>query len=119
MHHSMHRGSMARAASAPPMSATSQPASRTSVATLAQKLGVSRGTVSNRVTKLEDAGIIVCAWGQHGEHMRQDQTALGWIDLHNINDARVYALGFTKNKQPKHPLYLKGSTLPIPWRPKE
>ena len=32
---------------------------RTSVATLAQKLGVSRGTVSNRVTKLEDAGIIV------------------------------------------------------------
>ncbi len=32
---------------------------RTSVATLANKLGVSRGTVSNRVTKLEDAGIIV------------------------------------------------------------
>ena len=32
---------------------------RTSVATLAQTLGVSRGTVSNRVTKLEDAGIIV------------------------------------------------------------
>jgi DNA-binding Lrp family transcriptional regulator len=32
---------------------------RTSVATLATKLGVSRGTVSNRVTKLEDAGVIV------------------------------------------------------------
>ncbi len=32
---------------------------RTNVATLAQKLGVSRGTVTNRVTKLEDAGIIV------------------------------------------------------------
>lgn len=32
---------------------------RTSVATLAGKLGVSRGTVSNRITKLEDAGIIV------------------------------------------------------------
>lgn len=32
---------------------------RTSVATLAQKLGVSRGTVTNRVTKLEDAGVIV------------------------------------------------------------
>jgi len=32
---------------------------RTSVATLAQKLGVSRGAVTNRVTKLEDAGIIV------------------------------------------------------------
>ena len=32
---------------------------RTPVATLATKLGVSRGTVSNRITKLEDAGIIV------------------------------------------------------------
>ena len=32
---------------------------RTNVATLAQKLGVSRGTVTNRITKLEDAGIIV------------------------------------------------------------
>ena len=32
---------------------------RTSVATLAARLGVSRGTVTNRVAKLEDAGIIV------------------------------------------------------------
>ncbi len=32
---------------------------RTSIATLAAKLGVSRGTVTNRVTKLEDDGIIV------------------------------------------------------------
>ena len=32
---------------------------RTSVATLAAKLGVSRGTVTNRVAKLEDAGVIV------------------------------------------------------------
>ena len=32
---------------------------RTSVATLAHKLGVSRGTVTNRVAKLENAGIIV------------------------------------------------------------
>ena len=32
---------------------------RTPVATLAHRLGVSRGTVTNRVTKLEDAGIIV------------------------------------------------------------
>jgi DNA-binding Lrp family transcriptional regulator len=32
---------------------------RASVATLAHKLGVSRGTVSNRIAKLEDAGVIV------------------------------------------------------------
>ena len=32
---------------------------RTSVATMAHKLGVSRGTVTNRIIKLEDQGIIV------------------------------------------------------------
>src|ERR1043165_3096472 len=32
---------------------------RMSVPTLAQKLGVSRGTVSNRIARLENAGIIV------------------------------------------------------------
>ncbi len=32
---------------------------RTSVATLASKLGVSRGTVTNRIAKLEDSGTIV------------------------------------------------------------
>jgi DNA-binding Lrp family transcriptional regulator len=32
---------------------------RASIATLAQKLGVSRGTVTNRITRLEDAGVIV------------------------------------------------------------
>ena len=32
---------------------------RTSIAVLAKKLGVSRGTVSNRITKLEDTGAIV------------------------------------------------------------
>jgi DNA-binding Lrp family transcriptional regulator len=32
---------------------------RLSVATLAQKTGVSRGTVANRLRKLEDAGVIV------------------------------------------------------------
>ena len=34
-------------------------AARASIATLAQKLGVSRGTVTNRITRLEDTGIIV------------------------------------------------------------
>lgn len=32
---------------------------RTSVATLAARLGVSRGTITNRIRKLEDSGVIV------------------------------------------------------------
>ena len=38
---------------------------RASVAALAKKLGVSRGTVTNRVKKLEDEGIVVgCTSGR-------------------------------------------------------
>jgi|SRR5438105_7647746 len=32
---------------------------RTNIATLAKKLGMSRGTVTNRIAKLEDTGVIV------------------------------------------------------------
>jgi DNA-binding Lrp family transcriptional regulator len=32
---------------------------RTTVAVLAKKIGVSRGTITNRLTKMEDAGVIV------------------------------------------------------------
>ena len=32
---------------------------RATVAQLAKRLGVSRGTVTNRITRLEDAGIVV------------------------------------------------------------
>ena len=32
---------------------------RTNVAALAKKLGVSRGTITNRITRLEDSGVIV------------------------------------------------------------
>lgn len=46
-------------------------------------------------------GIIICAWGAHGGHLGQDETALGWLD-----GERCYALGLTKDGHPKHPLYL-------------
>ncbi|MGE3923283.1 MAG: Lrp/AsnC family transcriptional regulator [Lautropia sp.] len=41
---------------------------RMSIAALAHRLGVSRGTVSNRITRLEDAGVIV----GYGVRLRPD-----------------------------------------------
>lgn len=59
--------------------------------------------------------MIVCAWGAHGTHLGQDQTALGWIDQYNDRGAPVVALGLTKKGQPRHPLYLPSDAQPIPY----
>lgn len=64
---------------------------------------------------LEDAGMIVCAWGAHGGHLGQDQTMLGWIDRHNHRGAPVVALGLTKDGRPKHPLYLPADSAAMPF----
>ena len=65
------------------------------------------------VSVLEDAGMIVCAWGAHGGHIGQDETMLGWIDAENVRDAPVVALGLTKDGFPRHPLYLPADSTPF------
>lgn len=62
---------------------------RTSVATLASRLGVSRGTVTNRIRKLEDTGVIV----GYTVRLRPEGDASGglqaWISISiEGNDAR-------------------------------
>jgi hypothetical protein len=51
-------------------------------------------------------GPVVCAWGVHGEHLRQDSRVLGWLAEFGASPA---ALGRTKDGHPKHPLYLPKS----------
>ena len=58
---------------------------------------------------VSDSGLIICAWGAHGAHIGQDETVLGWLE-----DAVTYALGFSKDKQPRHPLYLKSDAPLLP-----
>ena len=60
---------------------------------------------------LEKAGMIICAWGIHGNHLAQDETMLGWIT--GASSLRPKALGLTKDGQPRHPLYLKGDAEPL------
>ncbi|MFG1262329.1 DUF1643 domain-containing protein [Xanthobacter aminoxidans] len=57
-------------------------------------------------------GTIVCAWGAHGGHLGQDETALGWL-----KDRPRYALGLTAGGHPKHPLYVKGDAPLLAFRP--
>jgi hypothetical protein len=55
----------------------------------------------------EGPGIIVCAWGAHGEFMDQGEAVMGWLD--NVV-AQPKCLGVTKDGHPKHPLYLPSNS---------
>lgn len=64
---------------------------------------------------LDEAGIVICAWGAHGGHLGQDEEVLGWIAEHHRN-LRPHALRLTKGGHPSHPLYLPGDLKPFAWR---
>lgn len=68
---------------------------------------------SATLRRRETVGMVVCAWGAHGRHLGQDETALGWIEASGDHDIR--ALGLTKAGCPRHPLYLPLSTAPVPF----
>ncbi|RWO57153.1 DUF1643 domain-containing protein [Mesorhizobium sp.] len=74
-------------------------------------VGESNLSAFNRVLGLP-VGIVICAWGAHGGHLGQDETAIGWLGSH-----RRFALGLTKGGHPKHPLYLPGRAEPVRFRP--
>lgn len=57
-------------------------------------------------------GKIICAWGVHGAHIGQDETALGWMD-----GKPRFALGLTKEGHPKHPLYVPAAAQLVEFRP--
>ena len=48
------------------------------------------------------AGVIVCAWGAHGEYLFRDHYVKTLLA-----DYELKCLGTTKNGQPRHPLYIK------------
>jgi hypothetical protein len=62
------------------------------------------------------AGKIICCWGNFpiarktGKSLIQELTAQKWP---------VFHLGLNDNGSPKHPLYLKASTVPTPFEPLE
>ncbi len=56
---------------------------------------------------VRDARIIICGWGAHADDYWA-QNVRGWMHM-----KRHYALGFTKNKHPRHPLYLSAKAVPV------
>ena len=59
-----------------------------------------------------EAGLIVAAWGRDGSHMGRGEQVLS--ALASIGKS-VYHLGLNGDGTPKHPLYLRGDTMPSPF----
>lgn len=55
-----------------------------------------------------DASVVVAAWGTDGTHLRRGEAVREMLP-------NLYALGFTKVGQPRHPLYLSKKLTPIQW----
>lgn len=57
---------------------------------------------------------IVCAWGAAKDPRVSEQAeALWWLLRHR----RPVCLGYSKDGAPRHPLFLRADTEPIPWTP--
>lgn len=60
-----------------------------------------------------EAGLIICAWGSNVESLDpmhdHANTVRGWLD-----PKQQFALGFTKDGHPRHPLYAPANSVPVP-----
>lgn len=55
---------------------------------------------------IKKAGMVVCCWGNHGEHLERSSKVLPMVP-------EPYALKVTKSGEPGHPLYLRGDLEPV------
>jgi hypothetical protein len=60
------------------------------------------------------AGGIVAAWGADGGYQGRDQVVLALLARHASQP--LMCLGTTRNGSPRHPLYIAGSTILMPYR---
>lgn len=62
----------------------------------------------------EGAGIVILAWGNHGSHLGRAAHVLKLLEGSLF---KLHHLGTNSDGSPKHPLYLKSDTKPIPLCP--
>ncbi len=55
---------------------------------------------------------VLCAWGVHGALFGRAQGVSALLRAHG---RELVALGLTKEGHPRHPLYVRGDTLPVPF----
>ena len=70
---------------------------------------VGRGNNRAILEAAKAAKLVVCAWGNHGEHLGR---ASAIVDLLARNRIRLHALRVNGGGHPAHPLYLPGTLAP-------
>jgi hypothetical protein len=73
---------------------------------------VGKGNDAAIVRAAKEAGIVVCAWGNHGAHRERSARVLS--ALRSCEVALNY-LKVNSSGEPAHPLYLRGSLQPTRW----
>lgn len=54
------------------------------------------------------SNLVIVAWGDNGTLLERDKEVLAKL-------AKVYCLGITKKGNPRHPLYVRSATKPVPY----
>jgi hypothetical protein len=57
-----------------------------------------------------EAGVVICAWGNHGAHRRRSAEVLELLKSFELHMLRITGSG-----EPAHPLYLRKSLKAKPW----
>jgi len=81
-------------------------------AMLAARDPVGRGNDAAILRAARAAGIVVCAWGNHGAHRARAEEVTGMLQSKKIP---LHVLRLNGGGHPAHPLYLPGSLKPEKW----
>jgi hypothetical protein len=65
------------------------------------------------VRAVERASLVVAAWGAHEVRGGRDGY-VQWL-VGSVDGGELLCLGTTKHGAPRHPLYVRADTRPIPW----
>jgi hypothetical protein len=75
----------------------------------------SRAGLPNNVSLINEAlscSVVVAAWGNNGYIHGRDESVLHMLRQRGV---KLHHLGLTKQRRPRHPLYLPKTTEPILW----
>jgi hypothetical protein len=74
---------------------------------------VGRGNDAAILRAAREAAMVVCAWGNHGEHAGR---AMKVVNALCFSRVKLHYLRMNGAGQPAHPLYLPGRLEPVSWK---